>query len=205
MPCFIETRRIVQSGEIGDVILIQLEASAGPNPVSTAMSWRTDPSIAGLGTTFSVGVHVYDILRFILGSEIVSVSSFFDTPRGVMEKTNLSTFRFANGVMAQVNVNETTPHPHNDYTIYGTRGRITGRGLTRSRFSGEIHVSIGGGETRRMEFPTVNAHQGSVTAFSKALLEGREPSPSGIDGLKSVQLCEAMARSAWDGVHVTLP
>jgi hypothetical protein len=28
--------------------------------------------------------------------------------------------------------------------------------------------------------------------------------PSGLDGLHNVQLTDAMARSAWDGVHVRL-
>ncbi len=204
MPCFIETRRIIESGEIGEVLVVQLEASPGANPASTRASWRTDPDVAGLGTTMSIGVHVYDILRYLLASEIVTVSAFFDTPRGVMETTNLSVFRFANGVMAQLNVNQKTPDPHNDFVIYGTRGRITGRGLTRSRFSGELQVLTEGGKTRNMEFPAINAHGQCVAAFSQALLDGRAFSPSGIDGLRSVQLTDAMARSAWDGVHVSL-
>ena len=60
------------------------------------------------------------------------------------------------------------------------------------------------GKTRTTEYPAINAHGESVASFSKALLEKREPSPSGIDGLRSVQLTDAMARSAWDGVHVRL-
>jgi 1,5-anhydro-D-fructose reductase (1,5-anhydro-D-mannitol-forming) len=204
MPCFIETKRIIDSGEIGEVLLVQLEASPGANPESTRASWRVDPAMAGLGTTMSIGVHVYDILRYVLSSEIAEVTAIFDTPRGVMEQTNLSTFRFANGAMAQVNVNQKTPNPHNDFVVYGTRGRITGKGLTRSRASGEMLVQIGGGETRRTKFPAINAHAMCVAAFSQALLDGRDPSPSGLDGLRSVELTDAMARSAWDGVHVRL-
>ena len=60
------------------------------------------------------------------------------------------------------------------------------------------------GKTRSTEFPAINAHGACVAAFSDALLEGREPVPSGIDGLRSVQLTDAMARSAWGGVHVRL-
>jgi 1,5-anhydro-D-fructose reductase (1,5-anhydro-D-mannitol-forming) len=204
MPCFIETKRIIDSGEIGEVLLVQLEASPGANPVSTRANWRVDPAIAGLGTTMSIGVHVYDILRYMLSSEIAAVTAFFDTPRGVMEQTNLSVFRFANGVMAQLNVNQKTPNPHNDFVIYGTKGRITGKGLTRSRASGELQVLTGEGKTRHTDFPAVNAHAACVAAFSQALLDGRAPSPSGIDGLRSVQLTDAMARSAWDGLHVRL-
>ncbi|HKA45139.1 MAG TPA: Gfo/Idh/MocA family oxidoreductase [Burkholderiales bacterium] len=204
MPCFIETRHIIDSGEIGEVQLVELEASPGARPGGSLSSWRVDPAMAGLGTTYSIGVHVYDILRYLLSSEIAMVSTLFDTPRGVMEQASMSTFRFANGVLAQVNVNEKAPHPYNDFVIHGTKGRITGRGLTRSRAGGELHVLNGDGKSRTAEFPATNAHAASVAAFSKALLEGRDPSPSGIDGLRSVQLTDAMARSAWDGVHVRL-
>lgn len=152
----------------------------------------------------SIGVHVYDILRYLLASEIATVSAFFDTPRGVMEETNLSMFRFANGVIAQVSVHEKAPLPHNDFVIHGSKGRISGKGLTRSRAGGVLEVVTTAGTTRSTEFPAMNAHAASVAAFSEALLQGRDPVPSGIDGLRSVQLTDVMARSAWYGVHVRL-
>ena len=204
MPCFIETKRVVESGEIGNVMLAQLEASAGPAAASVSANWRGDPALAGLGTSMNVGVHVYDILRYILSSEIVQVSSLFDAAPGVMERVSLSTFRFANGAMAQVNVNQTTPNPYNDFVIYGSKGRITGRALTRSRAGGELQVITNAGATRNTKFPAVNAHAACVVGFSQALLEGRAPSASGVDGLRSVQLTDAMGKSAWEGVHVRL-
>src|SRR5687767_10645128 len=112
MPSFIDTKRIIDSGEIGAVQLVQMEASPGARSGSRLATWRVDPGMAGLGTTMSIGVHVYDILRYLLSSEIENVSAFFDTPRGVMEETNVSMFRFANGVIAQLSVHEKTPHPH---------------------------------------------------------------------------------------------
>jgi 1,5-anhydro-D-fructose reductase (1,5-anhydro-D-mannitol-forming) len=204
MPCFIETRRIVQSGEIGQVLMVQLEASAGVGAASVSATWRGDPSLAGLGVTMNVGVHVYDILRYILNSEVVMVSSFFDTAPGVMEKMSLTTFKFANGTMAHLNVNQATPNPHNDFVIYGTKGRITGRGLSRSRAGGEMQVTLDGGATRTQQYPAIDAHAACVVDFSKALLEGRAPAASGIDGIRSVQVTDAMGKSAREGVHVRL-
>ena len=204
MPCFVETRRILESGEIGEVQLVQLEASPGARPGARLATWRVDPVMAGLGTTYSIGVHVYDILRYLLASEITMVSAFFDTLYGVMEETNMSLFRFANGVLAQLSVHEKSPFPHNDFVIYGSKGRILGRGLTRSRAGGELQVMTADGKTRTTEFPPINAHGACVSAFSDALLDGRDPVPSGIDGLRSVQVTDAMARSAWGGVHVRL-
>ncbi len=204
MPCFLETRRIVQSGEIGKLLMVQLEASAGVGASSVAATWRQDPAQAGLGTSMNVGTHVYDILRFIQGSEIVMVSAMFDTAPQVMETTSLTTFRFANGALAQLNVNQSTPNPHNDFVIYGSKGRITGRSLTRSREGGELQVSIDGGASRVTKYPAINAHEACVVEFSKALLEGRAPAATGVDGLRSVQLTDAMGKSAWEGVHVRL-
>lgn len=204
MPCFIETKRIIDSGEIGKVLMVQVEASAGPAAASVSASWRGDPALAGLGTSMNVGVHVYDILRYLLSSEIVQVSAMFDAAPGVMERTSLATFKFANGVMAQLNVNQTTPNAHNDFVIYGDKSRITGKGLTRSRAGGELQVITNDGASRSTEFAAVNAHAACVVGFSKAILEGSAPVASGIDGLRSVQLTDAMGKSAWEGVHVRL-
>ena len=204
MPCFIEARRVIESGEIGDVQMVQIEASPGARPGARLATWRVDPGQAGLGTTYSIGVHVYDILRYLVSSEVSLVSAMFDTAPGVMEEVNLSLLRFANGVMAQFAVHENTAFPHNDFVVYGSKGRLLGRGLTRSRAGGEMLVTTADGKTRSQEFPAINAHGACVAAFSQALLDGRDPAPSGIDGLRSVQLTDAMARSARDGVHVRL-
>jgi 1,5-anhydro-D-fructose reductase (1,5-anhydro-D-mannitol-forming) len=204
MQCFIDTKRIIDSGEIGKVSVVHIEASPGARPGGRLSTWRVDPVIAGLGTSYSIGVHVYDILRFILSSEVEAVVSVFDTPRGVMEEINLSTLRFQNAAMAHVSVHENAPFPHNDMVIYGSRGRITGRGVTRSRSSGVLEILTEDGKLQRIEYPVTNAHEACVIGFSRALLEGREPSASGIDGLRSVQVTDAMARSAWDGIQVRL-
>ena len=184
--------------------MVQVEASAGPAAASVSASWRGDPALAGLGTSMNVGVHVYDILRYLLSSEIVQVSALFDAAPGVMERTSLATFKFANGVMAQLNVNQTTPNAHNDFVIYGDKGRITGKGLTRSRAGGELQVITNDGASRSTAFSAVNAHAACVVGFSQAILEGSAPVASGIDGLRSVQLTDAMGKSAWEGVHVRL-
>jgi predicted dehydrogenase len=181
-----------------------MEASPGARPGGRLGTWRLDPAIAGLGTTYSIGVHIFDIVRYLMASEVEMVSAFFDKPRGVMEETNVALLRFGNGALAQLSVHENSPFPHNDFVIYGSQGRITGRGVTRSRDGGVLEVVSGKGESRTREFPAINAHGACVAAMSDALLEGREFVPSGIDGLRSAQITDAMARSAHEGVHVRL-
>jgi predicted dehydrogenase len=106
--------------------------------------------------------------------------------------------RFQNGALVQYNANETLRDPLNDIVIYGTEGRVIGRGFTRSRSDGELAVLTDAGETRTA-YPAPEAHRLSLAAFTRAVLAGEKPDPSGLDGLRSAQICEAIGMSAREG------
>jgi predicted dehydrogenase len=103
--------------------------------------------------------------------------------------------RFENGVMVQYNANETLRDPLNDIVIYGTEGRVVGKSFTRSRSDGELAILTDAGETIT-RYPAPEAHRLSLAAFTNAVLRGEEPNASGLDGLRSAQVCEAIERSA---------
>ena len=201
MPCFLEAKRLLESGVIGEPIALHVEVSAGARE---HQSWRADPALAGHGTMANVGVHLYDVLRFIMSAEITTVSAFLDAPDGQMERMSVATLVFDNGAIAQVNANEKTPYPRNDFVIHGSKGRIAGLGLTRTSAGGKLQVLTADGETRTPFPPASEAHRDALSEFCQALVEGREPSPSGQDGLQIVRVVDAMARSARDGVHIRL-
>ena len=145
IKCFHVAREVIQSSTIGDVIAIQIDASAGRREL---VSWRADPTRAGLGSVFSVAVHTYNILRFMPSSKVVDVSAIFETgPRRDLERLTMVLMRFATGVLAYANGNELTPFPLNDLVIYGSRDRIDGRGLSRPTGSREMRVLTAAGET----------------------------------------------------------
>ena len=197
-----DVRRLLAEGVIGDVLTVQLEASAGHWPPE---GWRNDPSLAGLGTVYNQGVHVYDALRYLLDAEPVAVSAMFDDEGGryAIETTALTLMRFDNGVLASVNSNERNPHPQNDIAIFGTAGRIIGRNLTRSREDGELHVLTPDGETVT-PYPSPGAHRLLLSAYARGVLAGEPVTPDGDDGLRSMLLCDAIARSAREGVTARL-
>jgi 1,5-anhydro-D-fructose reductase (1,5-anhydro-D-mannitol-forming) len=192
LPWVLDVKRMVADGAIGDVLTIQVEASAGVRPHE---GWRNDPDLAGIGTTFNVGVHVYDFLSYILDSDPVEVVALWDDDSFAVEIQTLALIRFANGVTAYVNCNQRVPHPQNDLDIYGTVGRIVGHGVTRSREDGRLIVTTADGSESTTAYPSPGAHRLSLAAFAKAVLDGETPNASGEDGLRSMRLCEAMARS----------
>jgi predicted dehydrogenase len=136
----------------------------------------------------------------LLGSDPVEVIAMIDPApdSGEVEMLALIQLRFQSGALVQYNANETLRDPLNDIVIYGTEGRVIGRGFTRSRNDGELAVLTDSGETVT-RYPAPEAHRLSMAAFTKAVLAGDEPNASGQDGLVSAQLCEAIGRSAREG------
>lgn len=202
LPWVRDVTRMIAAGDIGRPLLVEVEVASGTRHWD---NWRADPQMAGLGTVHNVGVHALDFLRVLLGSEPVEVTALFDRPAGAeeVEYIALLLLRFANGTLVSVNANEAVPHPTNTIAIHGTDGRIIGTHLTRAPVGGELRVLRDGEETVT-EYPAVAAHRAAVAAFTAAVLSGEEPSPSGIDGLRSVELCDAIGRSVDERRTVTV-
>jgi 1,5-anhydro-D-fructose reductase (1,5-anhydro-D-mannitol-forming) len=196
-----EAKRLIEGGEIGDVVLIQAQASSLYQP---SEGWRLNREQAGSGASNAIGVHALDLVRFLAGSEVVEVRAMDDVRPGEWyDRLDLTLLRFANGVMASVTSNQRTPYFEPDLDVYGTDGRILGLRTTRPKTDGELRVLTKTGE-RRSACSSHDVYDRQVEAFNLAVLEDREPSASGLDGLRSVELAEAIVRSAREGTMARL-
>jgi 1,5-anhydro-D-fructose reductase (1,5-anhydro-D-mannitol-forming) len=199
-----EIRQMIEDGLLGEIITVQAEASPG---VRRLAGWRADRGLAGLGAVNNIAVHVFDMLRYLLRAEVSEVMAMFDTGRGnELETQALTVLRFDNGAMAYANCNQNTPNPQNDLDIYGTTGRVVGVHLTREEKDGELRVLLNGNDEKRTPYSNRDGWDRLVAAYCDAIINNRDPNPSGIDGLRSVQLCDAIVRSAREGrlVHVKI-
>ncbi|MEO8230371.1 MAG: Gfo/Idh/MocA family oxidoreductase [Chloroflexota bacterium] len=200
--CFQEARKIIARGDIGEVVSVQVDASPGAVPLG---GWRADQKLAGLGAVNNIAVHIHDLLRFLIGAEVTEVAAMFDTGQtGALERMPMILMRFANGALAYANGNQLTPKPLNDIVIHGSTGRIDGRGITRPGMEGDMRVTTATGETSN-RYSSHDAYERTVHAFSQAILDGRDPNPSGLDGLRNVELSDAIRRSALEGRLIEIP
>ncbi len=196
LPWVRDVAGIVASGEIGPVRAIEVQVGSGPR---TWTGWRADPELAGLGAVNNVGVHALDFLRVLINAEATEVLAKFDTTdAGQLEKMAMIVLKFSNDAVAYVNCNESLANPRNDITIYGDLGRILGSNFTRSRSDGHLNVLTADGE-RTTHYPAPDAHALSLAAFTRAVIDHRDPDASGEDGLRSAQICAAVAASASEG------
>lgn len=203
LPWVQDTAAMISEGQLGTIQLVELEVGSGPRNYD---NWRADPSLAGLGSVHTVGVHALDFLRVLLDAEPTEVMAMFDhAPDGEnVEMLALLLIRFENGAMAYCNCNEMLAHPTNTIVIQGTAGRAVGTGFTRSRVDGDLTITTSSGETTT-HYPAPEAHRIAVSEFARAVLDGRSPSPSGIDGVRSAQLCQAIEASARDRTAAIVP
>ncbi len=193
---FSRFRELVQDGSLGEIRVVQVEMSAGRTLLK---GWRADPALAGLGAINNIGVHAFDLIRFLLRAEVTDVTAMAGHEGGLAPETlALVLLRYGSGALAYVNVNQSVAFPQADITIYGTKGRVVGRSCTRMNMKGTLSILTGEGETT-VETASYDAYRGAVTAFEDAVAAGRDPSPSGLDGLRSVELTSAIAESLSSG------
>lgn len=196
-----DVRALVADGKIGSVVVAEVEMSSGRTGLK---GWRTDPALAGMGTMNNIGVHGYDLLGYLLGAEVTEVTVLLGKePEYKLDTTVLALLRFDNGALAYVNANQSVPGHRPDMVLYGTEGRVVGHNVTRPNRKGRYDIQDRDGESSR-EADTSGAYRKTVGDFADAALQGREPSPSGLDGLRSVRLTDAMARSAAERATVRL-
>jgi 1,5-anhydro-D-fructose reductase (1,5-anhydro-D-mannitol-forming) len=197
-----DAAKLVRDGALGTVVVAEVTMSGGRN---LPKGWRTDPELAGLGTLNNIGVHALDVLRYLLGSEVAEVTAMTDSEPGYrIDTTALVLLRFANGALGYVHVNQSAPYARDDIVLYGSEGRVLGANLSRPARDGTLSVISAAGE-RSVPASSRDAYRRVIEAFADAVAHGRDPSPSGEDGLRSVELTTAIAEAIRERRVVTLP
>jgi predicted dehydrogenase len=177
--------------------------------------WAFDPAE---GSQFlDWGVHETDAVRWLTGSEAVSVYADYRT-YGTPPPAGLSAmvqYRMADGVMVQMLMTYEVPEPGlvpNDWT------RIIGSaGIIEADHYGQVRLGTGADwrvVAEQVPFDFLgdyldpNRLKGfavQVEDFAGAIAAGRAPVVSGRDGRAAVEMVEAADRSAASSAAVALP
>lgn len=174
-------------------------------------AYRWAHTRAGGGSVMLAGgSHAVDVLRHIVGAEVVSVSARHGPVRPASgfewPGTTVALLEFANGTLAEVSacVDANLPYVFN-LEVLGERGSLRGNRLYAERL---------GGQTDWAEIPTVLPDSGDVTHhpfqdeidhFVESIRAGREASPNLNDAVHTAEVCLAADLAATERRTVTLP
>ena len=205
----------VEAGTIGD---IYFGRSVWHRRRGMPGGWFTDKELAGGGPLIDLGVHRLDLALWLMGyPEPVAVSgSTYDLiarkvarkerRKYTVEDLACGIVKFANGATlileASWALNIREPE-HMSTTLYGTRGSLVQKNVEGGyQFTAELFTEEEGNFfTKTLESRTVPTPS-AYHEFVDSILEKRQPSATGEQGLKVMKILEGIYKSAEKGREV---
>ena len=207
-------RDLISQGVLGRVTLalgqwcVGVRGQREPIPRTDLRQWWEQPElVGGAGVIMGLGVHVIDVLRFLLSREVTEVTAMTDgqTEEQPLEGMATVSLRFDDSIIATACCGRMVPDTQNDFAVYGTDGCITGRTTLWEAQLGRVQVAS---ETvNRTEVYPYNYLANFIAEledFQQAVEEDREPVATGIDGLRVTQVTSAVIQAAKTGRAVKL-
>jgi 1,5-anhydro-D-fructose reductase (1,5-anhydro-D-mannitol-forming) len=206
-------RGLIADGGLGEVSLTTANWGRGtrgqtkPPPRPELQAWWDDPAMVGAGAFMATGVHCADIMRYVLGREVVEVTALTDATAGApLEELLVMSLRFDDGSLGTVMTGRRTPDfQGNDMMVYGSEGRAGVRESVGMVLDGSLDISTSATEeTESYENDPIVLYTWQVDAFNAAVTNDGEPAASGSDGLRAAQITLAMVESARTGRRVDI-
>jgi 1,5-anhydro-D-fructose reductase (1,5-anhydro-D-mannitol-forming) len=191
-------RALIATGKVGKVLSVRV-FHAVELPLHLR-GWRLDNPGAGGGVIADLTVHNADTVRFLLGEDPLSVVAHMDATglgQGV-EDSAMSVWAMPSGAMVFSHESFTHPFAASGIEVHGTEGSILARGVLSQEPGGEIDLITAHGTTR-VEFDRDGLYETVVRTFTAAVAGKATVAASGRDGVKSLQIAEAVRTAAVSG------
>lgn len=203
-PDVVAMKRHIDGGEIGTPLMATGEVTwFRPRDYYSGSRWRGTWALDGGGALMNQGIHTVDLLLYLLG-RVTRVSGVTATRFHSIEAEDTATamLEFASGAQTTIDVTTAaSPGRPRRLLITGTTGSLLLEG-DLLRASGESFSDRGPSSTAPLEnvaSPVVSdftAHQRIIEDFIDAVRDGRPPVCDGAEGRRSVEVVEAVYRSA---------
>lgn len=188
-----ELKEMIDNDELGDIIAFRT-TNRGQNPGG----WFIDQDESGGGAVLDHTVHMVDIMRWYLNEEVVEVDAIVDSyfHEIDIDDAGILTLEFENGVIA------THDASWSRFDEFPTWGDVTieviGTKQTVKVDARQEHLRIYGTGSKSLKhaFFGNDMNLGLVADFVNCLEEGRDPSITGYDGLKSLEVALAAYESS---------
>ncbi|MCL2646573.1 MAG: Gfo/Idh/MocA family oxidoreductase [Phycisphaerales bacterium] len=214
MPQHVKARQIIKSGRIGNVLSFRTAFKhRGPESwciENSNNTWFFRKKEAVLGVTGDLGIHKADLMRYLLGEDIASISGILTTldkrdHTGKLIQTDdnaLLTCTTTSGIPGSIILSWTNyGEAEANYTVlYGTQGVLM---LATDPEWGVIVRSPNGMEERykvgRMATNEKQTTSGVSDAFTQCLLKNKAPEVDGVEGYKSLDAILTAIEAAQQG------
>lgn len=202
----LKMKSALDAGKLGKIYGFNA-TNQGQMPIAHR-EWFVDKTLAGGGAMTDHIVHLADVLRWILHSEVTEVyaqsNRILHADKVDVETGALVMLTFADGTVVSIDSSWSKPL---NYPTWGglTMEIISERGLTvLDAFSQNLNIYQAHKNNHRWEYWGSDANQAMIAEFVAAIGEARAPAITGEDGLKALQIVLAAYQSVKMGQPVKL-
>jgi len=223
-PVARQMKQLVASGVLGRVIACEGRCAAGRlhRYIEGHAGWMLERARSGGGPMLNLGVHWIDLFRWLLEDEIVEVtaknikaSHIYD-----IEDNSFALATFSRGAILALDISYTVPDSYpNGRDLYlaarGTQGVLSWNpvleGISERLFVCSDAPEFAAVPRRHIDFE-LPAHPGYAGILGveylrdlvRSIRAGSAPSITGEDGLRALEVVEAIYQSAEGGTSVRL-
>ena len=200
----LEIKARLDHGDFGDVYCFNA-TNQGELPTKYR-DWFVDPKLAGGGAIMDHTVHLVDIMRWFLGSEVDTMyacsNRIFHADEVEVETGALEMLTFENGVFATIDASWSRPQY---WPTWGGLGfeMVTQRGaVIVDAFRQNLNVYRHEWQSSKWLPWGSDSNHAMVEEFISAIDENRPPRVTGVDGLRAVEVTLAAYESDRTGQTV---
>lgn len=200
-----KARKLIESGEIGRIYSFRTTfGHGGPEQwsVDGKESWFFKKDEAFIGAMGDLGVHKTDLLRYLLGEEIVEVGAFVQTSAkdfANVDDNAVCMLKTESGIIGTLAASWAYVGKEDNSTIiYGEKGIIS----LEDHPTYSLIVQYATGEVVNYELGKIQSNDEGgqsnthvIEEFVSAILEDKEPAVSGEEGAKSLSVILAALES----------
>lgn len=197
----IEIKSRLENGDFGDVYCFNA-ANQGELPTKHR-AWFVDPELAGGGAIMDHTVHLVDIMRWFIDSEVETMyarsNKIFHADEVDVETGALEMMTFQNKTFATIDASWCRPQY---WPTWGglTIEMVTQRGAVFvDAFRQNLNIYSHDARRANWAYWGSDMNHAMVTEFASAIRENRAPKVTGVDGLRAVEATLAAYESARTG------
>lgn len=223
-PVAQEMRRLVVGGVTGRIVGCEGRCAAGrlSRYIDGHAGWMLEKARSGGGSMFNLGVHWIDLYRWMLSDEVVEVigKTVRANPQYDIEDNCFAFLTFARGTVLALDISYTVPdsYPYGRDLYLALRGTsgVLSWSPSYEGVKERLFVCSDTGEYSQparqhldFELPPQPGYAGIMglrflTDLVESIRMGKPPTITGYDGLRALEVAEAVYQSAESGRSVKL-
>jgi inositol 2-dehydrogenase len=200
-PAYVMAKQKIDEGVIGTPVMFR---ASSRDPKRTSLEFARRENSGGL--ILDMGVHDFDLARWLMGSEVVRVQTegdclVYPELKEVGDIDNaMINLRFENGAICNIDVSRNAVYGYDIRTeVLGSEGSLLIGGLQQTSTLVMTHQGVTHDTVPSFMERFAEAYAEEIRDFAACILEGRDPSVTGWDARQATAIGVAATRSLDEG------